>query len=123
MLRMKNWYGAGRMLMGPCAKKVVTFTIVARGGLRFIGTNEVRYPQPACPREPGEGYDKCLRICDQPAHAEVAALNRAGRHANGAIGFLEGISRVCPECQVALDSAGVRAVVFGSPYWEGDGSE
>ena len=105
--------------MGPCAKKRVKFTLVTRCGMRFIGTNDCRRPQLTCPREPGEGYGKCRTICDQPAHAEMVALARAGQRARGAIGFLEGIGRVCIECQAALDAAGVRSVVFGSPDWEG----
>lgn len=108
---------------GPCAKKAVRFTLVTRGGLRFIGTNECRNPQTTCSRLPGEGYEKCRSICAQPAHAEVAALERAGRRAMGAIGFLEGIDHVCPECQAALDAAGVRSVVFGSPDWESGDDE
>ncbi len=102
-------------VLGPCAKKRVVFTLVTREGDRFIGTNDCLTPVDNCPREPGEGYAKCLTVCSQPAHAEVAALDLAGERARGAVGFLEGIDHVCDHCQSAIYAAGVMAVVFDGP--------
>lgn len=101
--------------LGPCAKKRVVCTLVHPEHGRWVGTNDVRRPQDRCPREPGEGYGPCILVCDQPAHAEVDALKQAGDRAKGAVAYLEGIGRVCSDCQQALAQAGVLGVVFEAP--------
>lgn len=99
--------------MGPCAKTVVTCTLVTRNGEQITGQNLCRNPQHTCPREPGEGYEKCKTICDQVGHAEVVALSLAGPKAAGARAYLLGHTYVCQQCQVALFSAGVNSISVG----------
>jgi len=101
-----------------CAKKRVTCIIVDGKGNPYIGHNDCRKPQEKCPREPGEGYEKCKSICDQEDHAEIMALKAAGSAANGAVAHLYGITHYCDACQKALFSAGVIALMcpIESPY-------
>ena len=93
--------------VGPCAKTTVTCVITTWDGQRFIGTNACANPQPVCPREPGEGYEKCVSICQQAGHAEREALKLAGDKAVGAHAFFHGHTHACSECQEALYDAGV----------------
>lgn len=95
--------------MGPCAKATVECVILTADGRRFLGRNHCARPQPVCPRQPGEGYAKCVAICEQPAHAEIAALNRlqaAGADSRGARAFVRH-HRVCADCARALAEAGI----------------
>lgn len=100
---------------GPCAKVVVTCTLVMPDGARVVGTNYCRNPQDVCPRVPGEDYIKCRTICDQPGHAEIIALSRAAWNARGAHAYVEGNTYLCRPCQEALFGAGVVAVSIGAP--------
>jgi hypothetical protein len=93
-----------------CAKKRVLARIYAPDGRSFTGENVCHNPQTTCPRLPGEGYEKCATICDQPEHAEVAALRLAGDAARGATVRLWGITHYCRQCQAALFAAGVVAL-------------
>lgn len=94
-----------------CAKKKVTCVIFTPNGESFVGTNDCSNPQDTCPRNPGEGYDKCKSICEQEGHAEIMALKAAGANANRAVAHLYGIEYYCPACQKALFSAGVIALM------------
>jgi hypothetical protein len=85
----------------------VTCTIVAVTGERFVGTNWCANPQAACPRLPGEGYQKCRSVCQQSGHAETDALRLAGEMAYGATATIEGHTYACQSCQEALFGAGV----------------
>ena len=96
----------GSRIAGPCAKKHVVCTIATPFGKEFVGTNECRNPQAVCPREPGEGYEKCRSVCQQDGHAEIVALRLAGEEARGAVAYISH-HRVCHECQDALRDAGV----------------
>ena len=89
--------------MGPCAKTTVTCVIMTASGERFVGSNACANPQPVCPREPGEGYEKCVSICQQSGHAE----REAGDKAAGAHAFFHGNTYACKDCQEALYDAGV----------------
>lgn len=59
----------------------------------------------------GVGYELCISVCGQNGHAEVDAIRKAGRHANGGIMFLFGHSYVCRDCMKAANDAGLRNVV------------
>ena len=96
-------------MLGPCAKKEVKCFII-KGKRVFTGTNECRNPQAFCPREPGEGYEKCKTICKQVGHAEEVALDAAGKHANGSRAFIQGIGHYCKSCQTKLFAAGVKTL-------------
>lgn len=101
--------------VGPCAKATVRLTLVAADGERIVGSNYCRNPQATCPREPGEGYEKCATICDQVGHAEVVAVALAGDRARGARAYLEGHTYACMTCQHAMFGAGVVSFTVGPP--------
>jgi len=110
-----------RAPLGPCAKTTVTCTIVVEngvGGARtyYVGQNVCRSPQVRCPREPGEGYEKCASICDQVGHAEaVAASLVTGQEAAGGVAYVTGHTYACDSCKAALAAVGVTEVVIGPP--------
>ena len=65
-----------------CAKKTVLAVVQdADGNVLGWGSNACDAPQKACPRAPGEGYEKCVSICKQPSHAEVSAVINALKYA------------------------------------------
>lgn len=88
-----------------CAKKIVKATLTCRDGKVYGGENTCNNPQVLCPRAAGEGYMKCLTICKQPMHAEMAALFAAedgGSEPRG--GHMRiAYTRCCEECQRLLD--------------------
>lgn len=103
---------------GVCLKAQVRATLVALDGRWFVGTNGVSVPQEVCPRAGSPsfvGYEACKEICQQPAHAEVSAINLAGDAARGATIYLEGHFAACPDCQAAADAAGIAQIIVGAP--------
>lgn len=105
---------------GPCAKQVVTATIITSDGERFVGTNHCKTPQKTCPRDElgmvsGEGYHLCKEICNQGAHAEVNAISNAGNKAAGSVIYLEGHTYLCDNCKEAVESAGIKEAHIQSP--------
>lgn len=103
---------------GPCAKQVVTATVVDTSGAHHVSTNYCAAPQPSCARvgmPTGQGYELCKSICSQPAHAEINALQLAGSKASGGVLYVEGHSYVCEGCTMAAASAGVSQMVLGKP--------
>jgi len=104
-------------MRGPCAKQRVIATIVAADGRRFVGENDCRSPQPACPRAgmaTGEGYELCAHICRQTGHAETNVLAAGGKAAQGAILYLDGHTYACEACKAACAAAGVSGIVIGA---------
>ena len=93
-----------------CAKKRVQCVLIAKDGEVFIGENWCNEPQSECPRLPGEGYEKCKSICRQHSHAEVEAIELAGRKTRGAVAYLINHHHYCRDCQIALFDAGVSAL-------------
>jgi deoxycytidylate deaminase len=91
-----------------CAKTIVKCKIIATDGTVFTGENYCNNPQLICPRGVGEGYEKCSTICKQVGHAEVVALEKAGKKALGATAVLIGHDHFCRECQIALFDTGVK---------------
>jgi deoxycytidylate deaminase len=95
-----------------CAKLRVVCDIITQQGTAR-GTNDVNRPQAVCPREPGEGYEKCASICDQPGHAETEAILAAkanGWDLRGAAVYLYGHNYVCPSCGSALAAENVAVI-------------
>ena len=97
-------------LSGPCAKQVVKCTIISPDGELFIGENFCKTPQEVCPRLDGEGYEKCISICNQVGHAEIEALKLAGDKARGGTAIIHGHTYSCRSCQEALFAAGIEAL-------------
>lgn len=102
-------------MIGPCARRVVTCTIIATDGTRVVGTNWCADAQPVCPRIGNEGYEKCQTICKQAGHAEEVAVDRAGLKAVGAHAYVENHTYACRNCQETLFAAGVAALTIGPP--------
>lgn len=96
--------------MGPCAKRQVTCTLIAPSGKRFSGGNWCRNPQKKCPRDEGEGYEKCSSICEQVGHAEEVALMIAGDEASGCRALISGHDYACEPCTKKLNDAGVSEI-------------
>lgn len=97
-------------MIGPCAKTQVMCLIVGKSGRGYVGTNSCENPQVKCPREIGEGYEKCRTICRQIGHAEITALIAAGEDAMGGRAYLWGHDHFCANCQKALFAAGILAI-------------
>jgi len=93
-----------------CAKAKVACAIVSTDGQVFMGRNDCENPQSTCPREEGEGYDKCKSICQQEGHAEIMALKKAGAKSIGGRAYLWGHESYCHACENALLSAGVKSL-------------
>ena len=94
-----------------CAKKVVTCELRnASTGLTIYAQNDCGNPQEVCPRLPGEGYEKCISICDQKGHAEEQALKIAKGDASGYKATIYGIGWACRSCQEKLYKAGVESI-------------
>jgi len=92
-----------------CAKKRVGCIITSWDGQRsYFGSNDCANPQPVCPREPGEGYEKCKTICKQEGHAEEMALKHAKDDAVGGTARLLWHSYYCRNCQEQLFAAGIK---------------
>lgn len=76
--------------------------------LYFFGSNWGRVKPLECPRDDGEGYEKCKSICHQSSHAEVDAIANAGDvDLTGATAYLTGHTRICDDCLKALKDAGI----------------
>lgn len=96
-----------------CAKRWVGCYILTPDKQLVSGDNHCNKPQKECPREPGEDYTKCKTICDQPYHAEVAAIENAkkrGIDLTGATATIVGHDWVCKPCARALMAAGIRSI-------------
>lgn len=100
-------------MRGPCAKRRVRCVIYPIGQAPIAGENDCANPQEACPREPGEGYEKCKSICQQDGHAELVALRKAmecGANIQGAKAWLGGHYWMCEPCGKALREAGIKSI-------------
>lgn len=105
-------------MIGPCAKQIVTATIITASGERFVGTNHCLNAQSVCPRADlpsGVGYELCRDVCEQPAHAEVNAIAAAGDQAEGATLYLEGHTYACDPCTEDSRAAGIVRLLIGAP--------
>lgn len=94
-----------------CAKVKVTALVIGRSGKWYDGENTCANPQEVCPRQEGEGYEKCRSVCGQHHHAEVQALAAAGDDACGGI-ILVNHHHCCVDCQRACDAAGISQIVL-----------
>ena len=69
------------MAIGYCAKRPVSAVVTFKDGTIVVGGNYCTNPQTTCPRQAGEGYEKCYTICGQLGHAEQVAIRLAVREA------------------------------------------
>lgn len=102
---------------GPCAKQVVTATLIAANGTRYIATNHCENPQQTCPRgdmPSGQGYELCRDICQQRGHAETNVIELAGENARDGIVYVTGHTYACDSCMAAARSAGVLDIHMGA---------
>lgn len=108
---------------GPCAKRVVTATLVTPIGSQVQSTNFCFNPQESCPRDaagygPGDGYHLCDEICAQPAHAEVnackAATSMLDESIKGSTIYVD-YTWICDACKATALASGVSNVVLGNP--------
>lgn len=104
-----------------CAKRRVTAILIPRNHNSLIfGQHQTHYaatnwcfnPQETCPREEGEGYEKCKIICNQPNHAEVNVVNAAGERAKGSMVIVIGHDHCCENCLQVMADAGVAEVII-----------
>ena len=103
-----------------CAKVRVECWLIHPTGIVFYGSNDCDTPQVKCPREEGEGYDKCGHVCNQQGHAEQVALRKAGEYSHGCIAFVTH-KRICPTCEALLYKHGVDRVYLASlapVFWQ-----
>ncbi len=99
---------------GKCVKQT-TIAIIVNKDKHFIGSNSCESPQSECPRKnmkTGEGYELCKEVCKQKGHAEINALNKAGKEAEGGTLFLIGHYYLCDNCIKACEDAGISNVVI-----------
>ena len=94
-----------------CAKRRVICILRDDAGREARGENTCLNPQAVCPRQDGEGYEKCKTVCRQTGHAEVNALrlwtDKYGRYAQPTLALIRGHFYVCEKCQRAMDRAGI----------------
>lgn len=94
-----------------CAKKRVLALLVGASGKQYVGENLCLTPVDVCPREPGEGYEKCSSVCHQLHHAEVQAVANAGADARGG-SITINYNRACDACLSVLAAAGVASITL-----------
>lgn len=88
----------------------------------FLGTNGIK-KQPSqhkCPRKGtgiNQGYDKCVKQCQQPAHAELAALQKyknavAEPDFENSQMVVYGAKEVCYHCKTTLELVGIQRIIL-----------
>lgn len=88
----------------------------------FLGTNGIK-KQPSqhkCPRKGdgiNQGYDKCVKQCQQPAHAELAALQKykalvAEPDFENSQIVVYGAKEVCYHCKTTLELVGIQRIIL-----------
>lgn len=100
---------------GPCAKQT-TIAVIESNGTFYVGSNWCNTPQQTCPRKDlpsGVGYELCKSVCNQNAHAEVDACQKAGKNANGGTLYLVGHTYCCDNCKSVMAAYGIKDVVIG----------
>lgn len=98
-----------------CFKREVCAVIVNNTGEIVVGENLVYNDLiESCPREKGEGYEKCKEVCNQKGHAEIEAIKKAkerGMEIKGAKLYLMGHYKVCPDCTEACKREELEVII------------
>lgn len=104
-----------------CYDKTIVAVLHTPHGI-FVGTNGIKKqpPQHMCPRKGqniNQGYDKCIEQCQQPSHAELAALMKYKARLyepDFENSWMEvyGAKEVCYHCKTTLDLVGIRRITL-----------
>ena len=81
----------------------------------YFGTNGVKHQPDNCPRNQAndkinQGYEKCTDVCQQPAHAEINAIQQAYKAGDVVIGAtinVYGTQHICQSCLYMLNLLGI----------------
>ena len=105
----------------PCLKQSVKAAILTLNGELIFGSNKIANDVKACPRveqgsKTGEGYELCKSICNQGAHAEVNAIEKALK-LNKTIAdstlYLFNHYYCCDSCVNSMKDVGIsKAIIF-----------
>ena len=104
-----------------CYDKTIIAALHTPHGV-FLGTNGIK-KQPAqhiCPRKGqsiNQGYDKCVEQCQQPSHAELAALLKYKARVyepDFENSWMEvyGAKEVCYHCKTTLELVGIQRIIL-----------
>lgn len=104
-----------------CYDKTIIAALHTPHGV-FLGTNGIK-KQPAqhiCPRKGqsiNQGYDKCVEQCQQPSHAELAALRKYKARVHEPDfenSWMEvyGAKEVCYHCKTTLELVGIQRIIL-----------
>ena len=105
----------------PCYDKTIIAALHTPHGI-FLGTNGIK-KQPAqhiCPRNGqsiNQGYEKCVEQCEQPSHAELAALLKyktlvAEPDFENSRMEVYGGKEVCYHCKTTLELVGIQRIIL-----------
>ena len=100
-----------------CAKTKVEAELILADGSVYHGENWCAKPQETCPRDEagyssGQGYHLCKSVCEQPAHAEIDAIQKAqtdGKCVKNATMRVFNIHWICGPCTDATKALGIHA--------------
>lgn len=101
---------------GKCVKQQ-TIAIIENNGQYWMGTNHCANAQQECPSgnlHSGIGYELCASVCQQGAHAEVDACQKAQGNAMGGTLYLLGHTYCCDNCKSVMEQYGIKEVIIGS---------
>lgn len=104
-----------------CYDKTIIAALHTPHGI-FLGTNGIK-KQPAqhiCPRKGqsiNQGYEKCVEQCQQPSHAELAALMKYKARVyepDFENSWMEvyGAKEVCYHCKTTLELVGIQRIIL-----------
>ncbi len=104
-----------------CYDKTIVAVLHTPHGI-FVGTNGIK-KQPSqhmCPRKGqsiNQGYDKCVEQCQQPSHAELAALLKYKARVHEPDfenSWMEvyGAKEVCYHCKTTLELVGIQRITL-----------
>lgn len=104
-----------------CYDKTIVAVLHTPHGI-FLGTNGIKKQplQHKCPRKGdgiNQGYDKCVEQCQQPSHAELAALLKykalvAEPDFENSWMEVYGAKEVCYHCKTTLELVGIQRITL-----------
>lgn len=104
-----------------CYDKTIIAALHTPHGI-FLGTNGIKKKPSAhiCPRKGqsiNQGYDKCVEQCQQPSHAELAALMKYKARVyepDFENSWMEvyGAKEVCYHCKTTLELVGIQRIII-----------